>query len=122
GREALAQEAMKGPERALVGLEIHWNEVEALYDKLKMAPQVPSMASRVAVPVYRGGRHVGKASSTTWSLTLKKMIALAMVGREYSVAGILLEMVMKVETVGHTVLVIGVVRLLINTYRVTGIS
>jgi len=29
-----------------VGLEINWNEVEALYDKLKMAPQVPSMASR----------------------------------------------------------------------------
>ena len=38
GREALAQEAKKGADRALVGLEINWNEVEALYDKLKMAP------------------------------------------------------------------------------------
>jgi len=28
GREALAAEAKKGPERALVGLEIDWNEVE----------------------------------------------------------------------------------------------
>ncbi|TMQ56890.1 MAG: aminomethyl transferase family protein, partial [Candidatus Eisenbacteria bacterium] len=32
GRDALAQEAKKGSERALVGLEIIWNEVEALYD------------------------------------------------------------------------------------------
>jgi len=72
GREALALEAKEGAERALVGLEINWNEVEALYDKLKMAPQVPSMASRTAVPVYRGGRQVGKATSTTWSPTLKK--------------------------------------------------
>ena len=29
GREALAREAKKGAERALVGLEINWNEVEA---------------------------------------------------------------------------------------------
>jgi len=50
----------KGATRALVGLEINWNEVEALYDKLKMAPQVPSMASRVAVPVYRNGRQVAR--------------------------------------------------------------
>jgi len=33
----------------------------------------------VAVPVYRGGAQVGKATSTTWSPVLKKMIALATV-------------------------------------------
>jgi glycine cleavage system T protein (aminomethyltransferase) len=103
GREALAQEAKKGAERALVGLEINWNEVEALYDKLKMAPQVPSMASRVAVPVFRGGRRVGKATSTTWSPTLKKMIALASVSRENSKVGTTLSMEMTVEAVRHTV-------------------
>ncbi len=103
GREALALEAKKGPERALVGLDIDWNEVEALYDKLKMAPQVPSMASRVAVPVYRGGRHVGKATSTTWSPTLKKMIALACVKRENSALGTTLNIEMTVEAVRHTV-------------------
>ena len=103
GREALAQEARTGSERALVGLEINWNEVEALYDKLKMAPQVPSMASRVAVPVYRGGRQVGKATSTTWSPTLKKMIALASVSREASRPGTSLRMEMTVEAVRHTV-------------------
>src|ERR1700732_2926197 len=57
GRDALAAEAKKGgPARALVGLEVDWNEVEALFDKQGMAPQVPSMASRVAVPVFRNGR------------------------------------------------------------------
>jgi aminomethyltransferase len=103
GREALALEAKKGAERALVGLEINWNEVEALYDKLKMAPQVPSMASRVAVPVYRNGRQVGKATSTTWSPTLKKMIALACVSRENSAVGTTLSMEMTVEAVRQTV-------------------
>jgi glycine cleavage system T protein (aminomethyltransferase) len=103
GRDALALEAKKGAERALVGLEINWNEVEALYDKLKMAPQVPSMASRVAVPVYRGNRQVGKATSTTWSPTLKKMIALACVGRENSKVGTKLGIEMTVEAVRHTV-------------------
>jgi aminomethyltransferase len=103
GREALAREAKKGVERALVGLEINWNEVEALYDKMGMAPQVPSMASRVAVPVYRGGRVVGKATSTTWSPTLKKMIALACVGREHSTVGTTLSIEMTVEAVRHTV-------------------
>jgi aminomethyltransferase len=103
GHEALALEAKKGAERALVGLEINWNEVEALYDKMGMAPQVPSMASRVAVPVYRGGKHVGKATSTTWSPTLKKMIALACVNREDSALGTTLQMELTVEAVRHTV-------------------
>ena len=103
GRTALAAEARKGAARALVGLEINWNEVEALYDKMGMAPQVPSMASRVAVPVYRGGKHVGKATSTTWSPTLKKMIALASVEREQSAVGNTLNMEMTVEAVRHTV-------------------
>jgi aminomethyltransferase len=103
GREALALESKKGAERALVGLEINWNEVEALYDKLKMAPQVPSMASRTAVPVYRGTRQVGKATSTTWSPTLKKMIALACVNRENFAIGTTLSVEMTVEAVRHTV-------------------
>jgi aminomethyltransferase len=104
GREALAQEIKKGgPARLLVGLEINWNEVEALYDKIGMAPQVPSTASRTAVPVYRGGRQVGKATSTTWSPTLKKMIALACVNRENAAIGTTLGMELTVEASRHTV-------------------
>src|SRR5258707_395036 len=103
GRDALAAEAKKGAARALVGLEIDWNEVEALFDKMGMAPQVPSMASRVAVPAYRGGRVIGKATSTTWSPTLKKMIALATVERHQATLGTTLNIEMTVEAVRHTV-------------------
>jgi aminomethyltransferase len=104
GREALAREKKKGgAARALIGLEINWNEVEALYDKMGMAPQVPSVASRVAVPVYYGGKQVGKATSTTWSPTLKKMIALACVNRDKSLVGTTLNIEMTVEAVRHTV-------------------
>lgn len=104
GRDALLREQKNGgPERALIGLEINWNEVEALYDKIGMAPQVPSIASRVAVPVYHNGKHVGKATSTTWSPTLKKMIALACVNRDQSSLGATLKMEITVEAVRHTV-------------------
>jgi aminomethyltransferase len=103
GREALVAEQKKGAERALVGLEIDWNEVEALYERMRMAPQVPSTASRAHVPVYRGGRQVGKATSTTWSPTLKKMIALASVERQQSAVGTTLNMEMTVEAVRHRV-------------------
>jgi aminomethyltransferase len=104
GREALAMEAKKGGSaRRLVGLEVNWNEVEALYEKIGMAPQVPSTASRVAVPVYREGRQVGKATSTTWSPTLKRMIALATVGRESAAVGTNLSMELTVEASRKTV-------------------
>ena len=98
GRDALGVEAKAGgPARSLVGLEINWSEVEALYEKIGMAPQVPGTASRVAVPVYRSGRQVGKATSTTWSPTLKRMIALASVGRENAALGSTLNMELTVE-------------------------
>ena len=61
------------------------------------------MASRVAVPLYRGGQNIGKATSTTWSPTLKKMIALATVGKEHAALGTTVNMEMTVESVRHTV-------------------
>jgi aminomethyltransferase len=104
GREALAAEVQRGgPARSLVGLEVNWSEVEALYEKIGMAPQVPGTASRVAVPVYRGGRQVGKATSTTWSPTLKKMIALASVSKESATLGMTLSMELTVEASRKTV-------------------
>jgi aminomethyltransferase len=104
GHAALAEEAKHGgPARHLVGLEINWSEVEALYDKIGMAPQVPATASRVSVPVYRAGRQVGKATSTTWSPTLKRMIALASVSRESATRDTTLSMELTVEAVRKTV-------------------
>jgi aminomethyltransferase len=91
----------KGTPRRLVGLEIDWTHVEQLYDKVGLAPQAPSQASRVAVPVYSGKRQVGKATSTTWSPTLKKMIALATVETGESRVGNQLEMEITIEAVRY---------------------
>ncbi|HVS75105.1 MAG TPA: aminomethyltransferase family protein [Candidatus Acidoferrales bacterium] len=100
GREALLREQKAGgAARALVGLEIDWTEVEQRYEAAGLAPQVPGVASRVAVPVYRNGKQAGKATSTTWSPTLKKMIALACVTRQHSAAGTMLQMELTVEAV-----------------------
>ena len=52
GQAALRKESANGAARRIVGLEIDWQEVEALYEKLELPPQVPATASRVAVPVY----------------------------------------------------------------------
>jgi aminomethyltransferase len=103
GRAALEEEKQRGPKRLLVGLDINWDDVERLYDGVGLAPQVPSTASRVAVPVYRGGLQVGKATSTTWSPSLKKMIALASLQREQAAPGTELQMELTVEAVRHKV-------------------
>ena len=103
GQEALRREAKEGPAREIVGLELSWNAVEAIYEKLNLAPQIPAVASRVSVPMYREGAQVGKATSTTWSPTLKKMIALATVARGSNAIGTKLEMEVTVEAVRHRV-------------------
>ncbi len=103
GQDALREEAKKGPVREIVGMEIDWDSIEAIYDRLSLAPQIPAAASRVAVPVFDGGQQVGKATSTTWSPTLKKMIALATVARGHNESGSRLEMEYTVEAVRHRV-------------------
>ena len=103
GRAALAAEQKRGPARQLVGLEIDWSDVERVYEEVGLAPQAPSIASRVAVPVFRRGAQVGKATSTTWSPLLKKMIALASVRSAYGEPGAELQMEYTVEAVRHKV-------------------
>ena len=56
GQEALRAEAKTGPAREIVGLELDWNAVEAIYERLNLAPQIPATASRVAVPGLPRGR------------------------------------------------------------------
>ena len=103
GQRALRAEHARGPARTIVGLELNWEEVERLYEKLELPPQVPATASRVPVPIYRGMGQVGKATSTTWSPVLKKMIALATVDRESTAPGTQVEMEVTVEAVRHRV-------------------
>src|SRR2546426_8828653 len=97
GRSALAEAQKQGVPRQLVGLEIDWTEVEARYEKFGLTPAAPSQASRVAVPVYVGDKQVGKATSTTWSPLLKKMIALASVDTPHSEIGNKLQMEITIE-------------------------
>jgi aminomethyltransferase len=101
GRSALVAELRRGHPRQIVGLEVDWTEVEAIYDRVGLAPSVPAATSRVPVPVYRDGRQVGRATSTTWSTTLKKLIALATVDRPHYAIGSKLQMEMTVEAVRH---------------------
>ena len=103
GRTPLAEEHRRGPARQIVGLDISWPAIEALYEEIGLAPQVSAAASRVAVPVYKVGRQVGRATTTTWSPVLKKMIALATVAAPHTAPGTELECEVTVEAVRHRV-------------------
>jgi aminomethyltransferase len=103
GRAALIDEDRRGPARQIVGVEIHWPAVEALYDDLGMPPQVPAAASRVPVPVYRDGRQIGRATTTVWSPVLKKLIALATLESPSHIEGTSVEVEQTVEAVRHRV-------------------
>jgi aminomethyltransferase len=103
GQAALIDEQQRGSAREIVGLEIDWPEVEQLYENVGLPPAVSPIASRVAVPVWKDGTHVGKATSSTWSPTLKKMIALATVKRPYNKIGTGLQFEITVEAKRHRV-------------------
>jgi aminomethyltransferase len=103
GRAALIEERRRGPERQIAGLEISWPAIEALYERLGLAPQIAAAASRTAVPVYRSGRQVGRATTTTWSPVLKKLIALATIAAPHFAEGTALELEVSVEAVRHRV-------------------
>ena len=100
---AAAGEAATDRSARSSGLEISWTEVEALYSRLGLPTQVPTTASRAPVPVYAAGRQVGKATSTTWSPVLKKLIALATIDAPHMAAGTGLEIEITVEAVRHRV-------------------
>ena len=68
-----------------------------------MPPQVGAIASRVAVPVYRNGRQAGRATTTTWSPVLKRLIALATLDAPSFAEGTALEFEVTVEAVRHRV-------------------
>jgi aminomethyltransferase len=97
GQAALRREMKAGSPRQLVGLDVDWSDVERLYEEAGLAPQLPATASRVSVPVFRDGMQVGKATSSTWSPTLKKMIALATVARDAAREGTRLQMELTVD-------------------------
>jgi aminomethyltransferase len=103
GKAALEQEQKQGVARQFVGLEIDWTEVEERYEKFGLTPAAPSQASRVAVPVYCGEKQVGKATSTTWSPVLKRMIALASIETSHAKLGTRLQIEITIEAIRQKV-------------------
>jgi aminomethyltransferase len=103
GQQALNDERRRGPGRRIVGLDLDWTGVERIYEAVGLPPTVGATASRTAVPVYRSGRQVGRATTTTWSPVLKKMIALATIDRPHYSEGTVVEIEVTVEAVRHRV-------------------
>jgi aminomethyltransferase len=98
GRRALeVEQAAGGPPRRLVGLTVDWDDIERVVTSVGLFPEMPAEASRVPVPLYLGDRQVGKATSSTWSPTLKRSIALASVQARYEEPGTRLEVEWTVE-------------------------
>ena len=103
GQSALIDEQKRGSEKQIVGLAIDWPAVEEIYERAGLPPAVSPIASRLAVPVYSNGSQLGKATSTTWSPTLKKMIALATLTSDFAKPGAKVEIEITIEAVRHRV-------------------
>jgi len=103
GQQALIRESKRALRKQIVGLEVDWIEVERHYEAVGLPPAVSAIASRLAVPVFKNGKQIGKATSTTWSPVLKKMIGLATVQSEFAKPGANVEIEITVEAVRHRV-------------------
>ena len=99
GRRALLEERRSGgPRRRLVGLEISWPDIDAMYNAQGLPPSAPAVVDRSAIPLFdSGGRQVGRITSHGWSPMLKKPIALASVPPAYERPGTSLQAEWTVE-------------------------
>ena len=98
GRRALqAEVAAGGPRRRLVGLQLDWHGIEALFDEQGLPPAIPPAVDRSPVPVFAEGRQVGRATSHGWSPILKQALALATVDPRHERVGTGLQVEWTVE-------------------------
>jgi aminomethyltransferase len=103
GRAALAAENAVAPRRRIVGVSFDWPAVEKLYEAVGLPPMTQATASRVAIPVFSGGKQIGRMTSSTWSPVLKQMIGLATVNAANAAAGTKIEVEHTVDVVRHRV-------------------
>lgn len=98
GRDGLIRENRLGSVRKLVGLEVDWDETEALFRAHGLPPEVHPGGWRDARPVYDiRGAFIGQATSGAWSPILKKNLALATVKSEFATPGTVLRFEITVE-------------------------
>ena len=86
-RALLAERRAGGPARRLMGLELDWSGIEAMYTRHGLAPAVSPTVHRDPVPVYREGQRVGRATSVCWGPTIKKMVGFGSLGRAHEKPG-----------------------------------
>jgi aminomethyltransferase len=104
GKRALAAErAAGGPRRRLVGLAYDWEGIERAFDAHGLPPALSPETTTERTPLRRGGRQVGRVTSRTWSPMMKRVLALASVGREHAEPGTRLEAEWDVEGRRHPV-------------------
>jgi aminomethyltransferase len=104
GQAALRREKKAGSARRLVGLDVDWAEVETLFDRYGLPPELPGSAWRDGRPIYdRDGHWVGQATSGVWSPTLKKNLALGQVPATRAEPGEKLQLEVTAEYRRHNV-------------------
>jgi aminomethyltransferase len=97
GQRALKRELARGPAWMTMGLEVDLTSLEAIFAEFGMPLHLPYESWSEAVPVYSGGRQVGKATSGTWSPMLKKNIAIARLKPRYARPGTSVDMEVTID-------------------------
>jgi aminomethyltransferase len=97
GKRALDEERGRAAEWKFVGIDIDWVSMEGLWGEVGLPPRLPTQAWRMSVPLFKGGKQIGYATSGTWSPILKKYIALAHVRAPHFQEDTTVEMEMTVE-------------------------
>ena len=104
GQAALQIEKNHGPARQFIGLEIDWDELQELFARHDLPPEICTCAWRTPVPVFtESGLQIGQATSGSWSPILKKNLALATVNSPHGRIGEELRIEVTVEYVRHRV-------------------
>lgn len=97
GQEALKRELARGLAWKTVGLDVDLKSLEGIFADFDMPLHLPYEAWTEAVPVYSGGRQIGKATSGTWSPILKKYIAIARLKPRYARLGTSVDMEVTID-------------------------
>ena len=97
GKRALEREKAVGSQWKFVGVQVDWLDLERLFNREDLPPQVAGPASRTAVPLYRNGKQIGQITSHTFSPILKEYIGIGTVLSEFGRLGLELEMEFTIE-------------------------
>jgi aminomethyltransferase len=97
GQRALGEERLQPAEWRFVGIDVEWTSLETRWGEVGLPPRLPAQPWRGSVPLFKGSKQIGYATSGTWSPILKKYIALAHVRAPHFQEGSAVEMEITVE-------------------------